>query len=176
MLLTDARRDARTDDEGELVPLAEQDRSRWDREQIEEGVALVISALGQGPVGPYQLQAAIAALHSEAASAEDTDWQQILALHRLLEQLEPGPIVALNRAVAVAMVEGPEAGLALLETLDGDDRVAGHHRLPSVRGHLFELSGRREAALGQYREAARLTTSVPERRYLERRAAAISDD
>jgi RNA polymerase sigma factor (sigma-70 family) len=176
MLLTDARRDARTDEAGELVPLADQDRRRWDREQIEQGVALISAALRHGPTGPYQLQAAIAALHSEAASAEDTDWPQILALHRLLEQLEPGPIVALNRAVAVAMVEGPEAGLALLETLDDDDRVADHHRLAAVRAHLLELSGRRDAALGHYREAARLTTSLPERRYLERRAAAIADD
>ena len=175
MLLTDARRDARTDENGDLVPLAEQDRRRWDQGQIKEGVALVSEVLPRGPIGSYQLQAAIAALHSEASSAEDTDWPQILALYELLEQLESSPIVTLNRAVALAMVDGPEAGLALLATLDADHRLADHHRLAAVRAHLFELAGRREAALIHYREAARRTTSVPEQRYLERRAAAIAD-
>jgi RNA polymerase sigma factor (sigma-70 family) len=175
MLLTDARRDARTDDEGDLVPLAEQDRSRWDRGQIEEGVALITAALPRGPTGPYQLQAAIAAIHSEARTAQDTDWPQILALYELLERLESSPIVTLNRAVAVAMVDGPGAGLALLATLDADDRLADHHRLAAVRAHLLELAGERDQALSQFREAARRTTSVPERRYLERRAAAIAD-
>ncbi|MFZ0388764.1 MAG: sigma-70 family RNA polymerase sigma factor [Solirubrobacteraceae bacterium] len=175
MLLTDARRDARTDDQGDLVPLAEQDRSRWDRGQIEEGVALITAALPRGPTGPYQLQAAIAALHSEAGTAQDTDWPQILAIYGLLEQLESSPIVTLNRAVAVAMVDGPGAGLALLATLDADDRLADHHRLAAVRAHLLELAGERGQALSQFREAARRTTSAPERRYLERRAAAIAD-
>jgi RNA polymerase sigma factor (sigma-70 family) len=175
MLLTDARRDARTDDEGDLVPLAEQDRSRWDRGQIEEGVALITAALPRGPTGPYQLQAAIAAIHSEARTAQDTDWPQILALYELLERLESSPIVTLNRAVAVAMVDGPGAGLALLATLDADDRLADHHRLAAVRAHLLELAGERDQALSQFREAGRRTTSVPERRYLERRAAAIAD-
>jgi RNA polymerase sigma factor (sigma-70 family) len=175
MLLTDARRDARTDDEGDLVPLAEQDRNRWDRGQIEEGVALISAALPRGPIGSYQLQAAIAAIHSEASTAQDTDWPQILAIYELLERLESSPIVRLNRAVAVAMVEGPGAGLALLATLDADDRLADHHRLAAVRAHLLELAGERGQALSQFREAARRTTSVPERRYLERRAAAIAD-
>jgi RNA polymerase sigma factor (sigma-70 family) len=175
MLLTDARRDARTDDQGDLVPLAEQDRRRWDRGQIEEGVALLTAALPRGPTGPYQLQAAIAALHSEAGTAQDTDWPQILAIYGLLEQLESSPIVTLNRAVAVAMVDGPGAGLALLATLDADDRLADHHRLAAVRAHLLELAGERGQALSQFREAARRTTSAPERRYLERRAAAIAD-
>jgi RNA polymerase sigma factor (sigma-70 family) len=175
MLLTDARRDARTDENGDLVPLAEQDRRRWDRAQIEEGVGLVSAALPRGPIGSYQLQAAITALHSEASSAEDTDWPQILALYELLEQLGPSPIVTLNRAVALAMVDGPEAGLALLATLDADHRLADHHRLAAVRAHLFELAGEREAALSHYREAARRTTSVPEQRYLKRRASAIAD-
>jgi RNA polymerase sigma factor (sigma-70 family) len=175
MLLTDARRDARTDDEGDLVPLAEQDRSRWDRGQIEEGVALISAALPRGPTGPYQLQAAIAAIHSEARTAQDTDWPQILAIYELLERLESSPIVTLNRAVAVAMVDGPGAGLALLATLDADDRLADHHRLAAVRAHLLELAGERGQALSQFREAARRTTSAPERRYLERRAAAIAD-
>jgi RNA polymerase sigma factor (sigma-70 family) len=175
MLLTDARRDARTDDEGDLVPLAEQDRSRWDRGQIEDGVALISAALPRGPTGPYQLQAAIAALHSEARTAQDTDWPQILAIYELLERLESSPIVTLNRAVALAMVNGPGAGLALLATLDADDRLADHHRLAAVRAHLLELAGERGQALSQFREAARRTTSAPERRYLERRAAAIAD-
>jgi RNA polymerase sigma factor (sigma-70 family) len=175
MLLTDARRDARTDDEGDLVPLAEQDRGRWDRGQIEQGVALITAALPRGSTGPYQLQAAIAAIHSEARTAQDTDWPQILAIYELLERLESSPIVTLNRAVAVAMVDGPGAGLALLATLDADDRLADHHRLAAVRAHLLELAGERDQALSQFREAARRTTSVPERRYLERRAAAIAD-
>jgi predicted RNA polymerase sigma factor len=173
MLLTDARREARTDGDGDLVPLAEQDRGRWDREEIDEGLALVTAALSDGPLGPYRLQAAIAAIHAEARRPEDTDWRQILALYELLIQVEPSPIVTLNRAVAVAMVSGPEAGLDLLATLDDDERLAGHHRLAAVRAHLHELAGNRDAALADYREAARLTTSLPERRYLEARAEAI---
>jgi RNA polymerase sigma factor (sigma-70 family) len=173
MLLTDARRDARTDDAGDLVPLAEQDRSRWDREEIDEGVALVSAALRRGPAGPYRVQAAITALHSEASSAEATDWPQIVALYRVLDQLDPSPVVTLNRAVAVAMVEGPEDGLALLASLDDDPRMAEHHRLAAVRGHLLEMAGDRDAARECFREAARLSTSLPERRHLERRAATI---
>ncbi|MBS1843247.1 MAG: sigma-70 family RNA polymerase sigma factor [Actinobacteria bacterium] len=176
MLLTDARRDARADEAGDLVPLAEQDRGRWDREEIEEGMALVDAALRRGPTGPYQVQAAISALHSEAPSAEATDWPQILALYRVLDQLDPSPIVTLNRAVAVAMVEGPEEGLALLVTLDGDERLAEHHRLAAVRAHLLEMSGDPIAARDGFREAARLSTSLPERRHLERRAAALDEE
>jgi RNA polymerase sigma factor (sigma-70 family) len=173
MLLTDARRPARTRPDGTLVPLAEQDRGLWDRASIEEGVALVSGALARATPGPYQLQAAIAAVHAEAERAEDTDWPQILALYRLLERLSPNPMVTLNHAVAVAMVDGPEAGLELLETLDGDDRVASHHRLDAVRAHLHELAGDRTAARGRYLSAARRTTSLPEQRYLEARAARL---
>ena len=172
-LLTEARRPAHTRPDGALVPLAEQDRGRWDRRAIEEGVALITGTLARAPVGPYQLQAAIAALHDEAPRAEDTDWPQILALYELLERLSPNPVVTLNRAVAVAMVRGPEAGLELLRTLDADDRTAGSHRLDAVRAHLLELAGDGEGARACYRRAARRTTSVPERRYLEARAARL---
>jgi RNA polymerase sigma factor (sigma-70 family) len=170
------RRPARTRPDGALVPLAEQDRSRWNREFIQEGVALVTDALSQGPLGPYQLQAAIAAVHDEAERAEDTDWPQILALYELLERISPGPMVTLNRAVAVAMVRGPQAGLDLLETLDADGRLAGHHRLDAVRAHLLEMAGDYAAARSGYRTAARRTTSLPERRYLEARAARLAED
>lgn len=173
MLLTDARRAARTTAAGDLVPLADQDRSRWDRAAIAEGDALLTATLPRGRVGPYQLQAAIAAVHAEAARAQDTDWPQILALYLLLERVEPNPVVTLNRAVALAMVDGPRAGLELLATLDADERLAGHHRLAAVRAHLLELAGERDAARGAYREAARRTTSLPEQRYLERRAAGV---
>jgi RNA polymerase sigma factor (sigma-70 family) len=173
MLLTDARRPARTRPDGSLVPLAEQDRSRWDARAIAEGVALVTGTLARAPLGPYQLQAAIAAVHDEAARAEDTDWRQILVLYELLERVAPSPVVTLNHAVAVAMVRGPRAGLELLATLDGDDRLAGHHRLDAVRAHLLELAGDREAAREHYRAAARATTSLPEQRYLESRAARL---
>jgi RNA polymerase sigma factor (sigma-70 family) len=173
MLLTDARRAARTTADGALVPLAEQDRSLWDRAEIEEGVALVTDTLASAPVGPYQLQAAIAALHAEAPSAEETDWPQILALYRLLERVGPNPMVTLNHAVALAMVQGPRAGLELLRTLDGDARMAEHHRLGAVRGHLLELAGDHAAALAAYRTAARRSTSIPERRHLEARAARL---
>ena len=171
MLLTDARRPARTGPDGTLVPLAEQDRGRWDRRSIEEGLALVEHTLARSPVGPYQVQAAIAAVHAEADRAGDTDWRQILALYRLLA---PGPVVTLNHAVAAAMVHGPAAGLALLEPLDADERTAGHHRLHAVRAHLLELAGDREAARSAYLTAARLTTSLPEQRYLQNRADAMS--
>ena len=173
MLLTDARRPARTRPDGSLVPLAEQDRSRWDADAVAEGVALVTGTLARAPLGPYQLQAAIAAVHDEAARAEDTDWRQILVLYELLERVAPSPVVTLNHAVAVAMVRGPRAGLELLATLDGDDRLAGHHRLDAVRAHLLELAGDREAAREHYRAAARATTSLPEQRYLESRAARL---
>jgi RNA polymerase sigma factor (sigma-70 family) len=172
MLLTDARRPARTRADGSIVPLAEQDRSLWDGEAIREGVGLVERALAHGPLGPYRLQAAIAAVHAEAARAEDTDWREILALYELLERTAPNPMVTLNRAVAMGMARGPVAGLELLDTLAGDERVAGHHRFFAVRAHLLELAG--EPAHEDYLEAARRTTSVPERRYLEERAASSS--
>jgi RNA polymerase sigma factor (sigma-70 family) len=173
MLLTDARRAARTRSDGALVPLAKQNRARWDRELIREGVELVSDTLARAPIGPYQVQAAIAAIHDEAPRADDTDWPQILALYEVLERLSPNPMVTLNRAVAVAMVHGPRAGLDLLETLDDDDRVAAHHRLEVVRGHLLEMAGDHAAAITSYRTAARRTTSLPERRYLEGRAARL---
>ena len=175
MLLTDARRPARTRPDGSLVPLGEQDRSRWDRAAIEEGVALVTDALARGPIGPYQLQAAIAAVHDEAATAADTDWRQILGLYDLLGRLAPNPMVTLNRAVAVAMVRGPEAALDVLATLDADERMAGHYRLAAVRAHMWEMAGDRDAARSGYQEAARRTTSIPERRYLESRADRLRD-
>jgi predicted RNA polymerase sigma factor len=174
MLLTEARRDARATPDGDLVALAEQDRQRWDRRAIEEGVELLTGALAGGRPGPYQLQAAIAAVHDEAERPEDTDWPQILALYRLLEHAEPNPIVTLNRAVALAMVEGPRAGLELIATLDADERLAGHHRLVAVRAHLLDLAGERELAREAFHEAARRTTSMPEQRYLEQRAAALA--
>ncbi|MGW4502572.1 RNA polymerase sigma factor [Micromonospora sp. NPDC004336] len=174
MLLTDAHRAARTGPAGELVPLAEQDRDRWDRAAIAEGIALVTEALTWSPPGPYQLQAAIAAVHAEAPSADRTDWPQILALYRLLARIAPNPMVTLNQAVAVAMVDGPRAGLALLAPLDADDRTAGHHRLAAVRAHLLELAGEPGAARAAYLAAARGTTSLPEQRYLELRAARLA--
>ncbi|GAA3222314.1 RNA polymerase sigma factor [Actinocorallia longicatena] len=174
MLLTDARRAARTDAEGALVPLAEQDRSRWDAAMIAEGVELVSSALTSAELGPYQLQAAIAAVHAEAPGAAETDWPQIAALYALLERLAPNPVVTLNRAVAVAMAEGPRSALELLEPLEADGRITRHHRWWAVRAHLLELAGDTVAAGEAYREAARRTTSLPERRYLTGRAAGIS--
>jgi RNA polymerase sigma factor (sigma-70 family) len=173
LLLTDARRAARTDDRGGLVPLAEQRRELWDAARIAEGVALVTSTLGRGPVGPYQLQAAIAAVHDEAASDADTDWAEILALYEVLERVSPGPVVTLNRAVAVARVHGPRAGLALLGTLDDDERMAHTHRLAAVRAHLLELAGDTAAAREAYRDAARRTASIAEQRYLTLRAARL---
>jgi RNA polymerase sigma factor (sigma-70 family) len=176
MLLTDARRAARSRPDGRLVPLAEQDRGLWNKSYIEEGVTLVTDALSAAALGPYQLQAAIAAVHDEASRAEDTDWPQILALYELLERIAPNPMVTLNHAVALAMVRGPQAGLALLGTLDADDRVADHHRLDAVRAHLLEMAGDRAAARASYRSAARRTTSLPEQRYLEARAARLRDE
>ena len=174
MLLTDARRAARTEPDGSIVPLADQDRARWNAAQIEEGVAIVTRTLGTAPVGAYQLQAAIAAVHDEAASAEDTDWPQILALYDVLEDVSPGPVVTLNRAVAVAMVDGPKAGLAVLGTLETDDRMTHTHRLDAVRGHLLEMAGESVAARESYLRAARMTASIPEQRYLALRAARLS--
>jgi len=176
MLLTDARRAARTRADGSLVPLAEQDRERWNGSYIEEGVALVTDALARSPLGPYQLQAAIAAVHDEAAQAADTDWPQILVLYELLERISPNPMVTLNHAVAVAMVKGPQAGLELLGPLDDDRRLAEHHRLDAVRAHLLEMAGDRAAARSSYRRAARRTTSLAERRYLEARANRLTSD
>jgi RNA polymerase sigma factor (sigma-70 family) len=173
MLLTDARRAARTTPDGALVPLAEQDRDLWDRTQIEEGVGIIGDTLGRAAIGAYQLQAAIAAIHDEAPSDDETDWPQILALYDVLEQVSPGPVVTLNRAVAVAMVDGPRAGLAVLGTLDADDRMRHTHRLEAVRGHLLELAGEPGAARESYRRAARMTASVPEQRYLAMRAARL---
>ncbi|GAA2650250.1 sigma factor-like helix-turn-helix DNA-binding protein [Streptomyces spororaveus] len=175
MLLTDARRAARTTPDGDLIPLAEQDRTRWDRAAVTEGVALVSDALTRAPLGPYQLRAAIAAVHDEAASDADTDWAEILALYELLIRLVPGPVERLGHAVAVAMVHGPRRALALLADLDGDARMAGHHRLEAVRAHLLEMAGDRAAARAAYAKAAGLTLSVPERRYLRLRAARLAD-
>jgi predicted RNA polymerase sigma factor len=174
MLLTDAHRDARMDTRGMLVPLSEQDRSRWDRSAIAEGVGLITTALSRSPAGPYQLQAAIAAVHAEALTADATDWPQIVALYRLLSRVTPSPMVSLNHAAAVAMVDGPQAGLDLLDPLDADDRLAGHHRLAAVRAHLLEMLGERGAAERAYREAARRTTSLPEQRYLEAAATRMA--
>jgi RNA polymerase sigma factor (sigma-70 family) len=174
MLLTDARRGARTRPDGSLVPLAEQDRGRWNRAFIAEGVGLITETLSRAPIGPYQLQAAIAAVHDEADRADQTDWTQILALYELLASVAPNPMVTLNQAVALAMVRGPKAGLALLTTLDADQRLAGHHRLEAVRAHLLEMVGDRESSLASYRLAARRTTSIPEQRYLEARAARLT--
>jgi len=173
MLLTDARRAARTNSDGLLVPLDEQQRTLWNQDEIAEGVALLTRTLGSVPLGPYQLQAAIAAVHDEAANAEETDWPQILALYDVLERVSPGPVVTLNRAVAVAMVHGPRAGLALLGTLETDDRMANNHRLEAVRAHLLELAGEVVGARDSYRRAARMTASIPEQRYLALRAARL---
>jgi RNA polymerase sigma factor (sigma-70 family) len=173
MLLTDARRPARTGVDGELIPLADQDRSLWDRNAIVEGVALISRTLSRGSIGAYQLQAAIAAVHDEAVRADDTDWPQILALYGLLMRMSDNPMVALNHAIAAAMVHGPATGLELLKPLDRDDRIARHHRLDAVRAHLFEMAGNDEAALAHYRAAAERTTSTPERDYLTTRAARL---
>jgi predicted RNA polymerase sigma factor len=174
MLLTEARRGARTGPDGSLVALEQQDRSAWDQQLIAEGLDLISSVLPRGEVGPYQVQAAIAAVHDEAKTMDATDWPQILALYELLEQLAPGPMVSLNRAVAVAMVAGPRVGLDLLAALEADRRLAGHHRLHATKAHLLEMAGDSPGAVASYREAARLTTSVPERRYLISRAARLS--
>jgi len=175
MLLTDARRAARTGPLGELIPLDEQNRTLWDRQAIAEGLALVETAMSSGSVGEYQLQAAIAALHDEAPRYEATDWPQILALYTVLQRMSDSPVVALNRAIATAMVDGPRAGLTLLAALDRDDRLAGGHRLLAVRAHLLERAGESQAAIPLYRAAAEKTTSTPERNYLLMRAARLSE-
>ena len=173
MLLTDARRPARTSDGGTLIPLPEQDRSLWNAAFVAEGTELIEATLRTAPVGPYQLQAAIAAVHAEAARAEDTDWRQILVLYELLETLAPGPMVSLNRIVAVAMVHGPEAGLERLDSAADDPALKDHHRVEAVRAHLLELAGHIEEAREAYRVAARRTLSLPEQRYLTQRADSL---
>ena len=175
MLLTDARRAARTGAHGELIPLMEQDRSVWDQAEIAEGIELLTAALSKGRIGTYQLQAAIAAVHDEAPRPEDTDWPQILALYEQLKRISNNPMVTLNHAIAVAMVHGPRNALDLLKPLDDDARVAAQHRLPAVRGHLLEMAGDREAAIAQYRLAASRTTSIPERNYLMTQVAKLSE-
>jgi predicted RNA polymerase sigma factor len=174
MLLTDARRAARTRPDGSLVPLTEQNRSLWDARAIAEGVGLITQSLTSAPIGPYQVQAAIAAVHDEASRAEDTDWPQILGLYDLLRTIEPGPMVTLNRVVAVAMVHGPKVGLAELSDAETDPALSGHYRVLAVRAHLLDMAGDRDEALVYYQRAARLTLSVPERRYLESRAISLA--
>ena len=176
MLLTDARRPARANADGELIPLAKQDRSLWNREAIAEGIALVTAALSNGSIGAYQLQAAIAAVHDEAASAEETDWPQIVALYDVLGRITDNPMVALNQAIAVAMVHGAEAGLARLDALAADERLAAHHRLDAVRAHLLEMSGDRSGAIARYLAAAAKTASIPEKNYLSTQAARLRAD
>jgi RNA polymerase sigma factor (sigma-70 family) len=171
MLLNDARRPARAGTAGELIPLPDQDRTLWNKDHITEGIALAVQAFDTPPLGEYQLQAAIAALHDEVDRAEDTDWPQILALYGLLEDLSGNPMVRLNRAIAAAMVDGPDAGLKLLEPLD--EELPGHYRLDAVRGHLYEMKGDRETAVHHFRAAAQGTTSLPERDYLSLKAAAL---
>ena len=175
MLLTDARRSARTGSRGDLIPLSEQDRTLWDRSKIAEGVALLSEALPKGSIGPYQLQAAVAAVHDEAESWERTDWPQIAALYSLLGRIADNPMVKLNYAVAVAMVDGPATGLTLLDQLEADGRLTGHHRFYGVRAHLLERSGDTEAALADYQRAAAGTTSLPERDYLLTQAARLRE-
>ena len=176
MLLTDARRAARAGPNGELIPLDEQDRSLWNQRQIEEGSALVSSAFTRGAVGAYQLQAAIAVLHDEAKHVEETDWEQILALYTVLEKISDSPMASLSRAIATAMVHGPEVGLGMLEHLEDDARLRGSHRLDAVRAHLYERAGNRDRALTHYRAAAARTTSLPERNYLLTRAARLASE
>jgi len=176
MLLTDARRPARAGPHGELIPLAEQDRGRWDATAIAEGVALTTDALSKGAPGPYQIQAAIAAIHDEAPGAEATDWPQIVALYELLMRIADNPVVALNHAVAVAMARGAQAGLALLDALQADERIAEDHRLPAVRAHLLEMVGQRGAARDAYATAARRATNLAQQRYLHARAARLTDN
>jgi RNA polymerase sigma factor (sigma-70 family) len=175
MLLTDARRLARTGPDGELIPLDTQDRTLWDQTAIAEGIVLITDALSRGSIGAYQLQAAIAAVHDEAARAEDTDWPQILALYGLLARMSDNPMVMLNHAIATAMVHGPSAGLELLKALDADGRLIGHHRVDAVRAHLLERAGDHQAAILHYRTAASRTTSIPERNYLMTQAARLSE-
>jgi RNA polymerase sigma factor (sigma-70 family) len=175
MLLTDARRVARTGPDGELIPLTKQDRHQWDRGAISEGIALISATLSTGSIGAYQLQAAIAAVHDEAPCVEETDWPQILALYELLKRMSANPMVALNHAIASAMVHGPSQGLELLGELDGDSRMAAHHRLDAVRAHLLEMKGEYEAAIAHYRIAAGRTTCLAERNYLAAQSARLSE-
>ncbi|MEU7893292.1 DUF6596 domain-containing protein [Nonomuraea sp. NPDC049152] len=175
MLLTDARRPARTGRDGALIPLAEQDRGLWRAEYVEEGMALISEVLPRGPAGPYQLQAAIAAVHDEAATAEETDWPQIVALYELLMRISDNPMVALNHVVAVAMAGDVRTGLSLLSRVEADPRIAGHHRVPAVRGHLLEMAGDEGAARESYLVAARRTGSLPEQRYLNARASRLKE-
>ena len=175
MILTDARRLARTGPRGELIPLPRQDRSKWNRTAIDEGVSLLTAALAKGRVGPYQLQAAVAAVHDEAARHEDTDWPQIAALYALLERVKPNPMVTLNRAIAVAMVQGPAAGLQILDVLAAGGQLASSHRLDAVRGHLLELAGDRDGAVRHYLAAANRTTNTSERNYLLTQAATLRE-
>ena len=175
MLLTDARRAARTGPDEELIPLDKQDRTLWDRAEISEGIELLTAALSKGSVGRYQLQAAIAAVHDEAARAEGTDWPQILALYELLKRVSPSPVVTLNHAIAAAMVHGPSKRLELLKALDTDARLAGHYRLDAVRAHLLEMVGDYESAINHYRIAASRTTSIPEHNYLMTQAACLAE-
>jgi predicted RNA polymerase sigma factor len=175
LLLTDARQTARTKPSGELIPLDEQDRGLWDRQMIAEGTGMVTAAMAHGAVGEYQLQAAIAALHDEAQDVQSTDWPQILALYSVLKGMSDNPMVALNHAVATAMVDGPRAGLMLLELLEGDERMSGTHRLDAVRAHLLERANDRDAASAHYLAAAEKTASLPERNYLIMRAARLRD-
>ena len=176
MILTDARRRARTGPEGELIPLDKQDRTLWDQKAISEGVALISQTLSRGSIGSYQLQAAIAAVHDEAARAQDTDWTQILALYGLLRRISDNPMVTLNYAIAAAMVHGPSTGLKLLEALDADSRLAGHYRIDAVRAHLFEMAGDQQRAIAYYQAAARRTTSIPERDYLTTKVTRMNED
>jgi predicted RNA polymerase sigma factor len=174
MLLTDARRPARTGPCGELIPMAEQDRSRWDAALIAEGAGLLTRALPHGATGPYQLQAAIAAVHDEAPSAQETDWAQITALYGLLMRISDNPVVGLNHAVAVGMCQGPRAGLDLLETAGADERLAADHRVDAVRAHLLEMAGDPAAAHEAYERAAHRATNLAQRRYLHARAARLN--
>jgi RNA polymerase sigma factor (sigma-70 family) len=176
MLLTNARRAARTGPHEELIPLDKQDRGLWDRDEITEGMDLLALALSKGAVGLYQLQAAIAAVHDEAARPDDTDWPQIVALYELLQRVAPSPMVTLNQAIAIAMVQGPERGLERLRALDSDERLGGHYQLDAVRGHLFEKLGDFEKAVHHYRTAASGTTSIPEQNYLMTQAARLEED
>ncbi len=176
MLLTDARRPARTGPAGALIPMAEQDRGLWNAAYIAEGVALITDALPRGAPGSYQLQAAIAALDDEASSAEETDWPQIVALYELLLQISDNPVVALNRAVAIAMARGAEEGLELLDQLQADERIAADHRFHAARAHLLEMVGQYVAAHDAYLAAARRATNLPPQRHLHLRAARIAGD
>ena len=175
LLLTDARRAARTGPHGELIPLDEQDRSRWNRQQIDEGVALVSKTFAQGALGYYQLQAAIAALHDDAASTETTDWPQIMQLYGVLLAMTDNPMIALNRAIAVGMVEGPDRALSLLDELERDERIAGHYRLDAVRAHMLERKGEHGGAVTNYLRAAERTNNIPERNYLLLKASRLRE-